>query len=193
MIRSYANPLPNPWCYAITGVDMPKSQTGLVLIASLLMLLIISLLALGIGGSALEGQRQANRHFTKVLAYNTADSALAAAEADLWNHRKESSWLMASTNITALDSSHSGSWWLSTWSGLSAVHTLTGYTHGKGMYRIERRQFIPINASAGQNQGVTLFRITSRGEGPDYDSTLGGGLSFIQSHFALFTTAQSQS
>lgn len=173
---------------------MPKSQRGLVLIAALLMLLVISLLGLGMGGSALEGQRQANRHLTQVLAYNTADSALAAAEAELLSHSTDPNWLSASSSVTTLDDSHNGSWWQnSSWDNLSAIHTIPDYPNGSGMYRIESREFIPINAATRQDQGVTLYRITSRGEGPDYDSALGGGLSVIQSHFALFTIVKSQS
>jgi len=167
---------------------MSRHQQGIVLVASLIILLIVSILALTLGTNSIDTLRQANSHYTKVLSYNTAESALGAAESALWNHKNDATWLSSASNVITLDTSLNGYWWRSNWSSLSSVQTLTDYTHGRGLYRIEKRQFIPINAKAGQTQGVTLFRITSRGEGPDYDQSAGGGMTLLQSHYALFTT-----
>ena len=167
---------------------MRYHQQGIVLVASLIILLIISILALSLGSSSIDTLRQANSHYTKVLSYNTAESALGAGESSLWNNRKDANWLSSANHVVTLDTSLGGNWWRGSWSTLNSVQTLSDYAHGKGMYRIEKRQFIPINAQAGQTQGVTLFRVTSRGEGPDYDANEGGGMTLIQSHYALFTT-----
>lgn len=162
-------------------------QQGMALIVAMLITLIIGIIAVAIGKTALQNQQNAAGEFDTLASYSLAQSAMNSAE-----HTFRQTVL---TNKDRIYSSHPQSistgidtdanWWHSTanWVG-SKITALTGLAGTAPRYRIEQRDFIPISADLEEKNGRQLFRITTRGQGQ------GDAITTLQSHIGVLGQKQ---
>ncbi|MCD8548145.1 MAG: hypothetical protein LRY38_06950 [Aeromonadaceae bacterium] len=170
---------------------MTRSQQGIALITALIITLLIGIIAMAVGKSAIRSQQTASSQYDQARSQAIAQSAMLRAEA-LFRSTVASDidliFAGASGSIsTSLESN--AAWWRedSNWDSNSSTTSFSGLTEGSPKFRIEEREFVPISADVEEQQGRQYFRVTSRGEGP------GGSHTLLQSYFVVTTTRKTSS
>jgi len=168
---------------------MTRSQQGIALITALIITLLIGIIAMAVGKSAIRSQQTASSQYDQARSQAIAQSAMLRAEA-LFRSTVAADvnqiFAGASGSIsTSLESD--AAWWRSSSNWASNTTSFSGLTEGSPQFRIEEREFVPTSADVEEQQGRQYFRVTSRGEGP------GGSHTLLQSYFVVTTTRKTSS
>lgn len=156
---------------------MHKAQ-GMILIASLIIMLLVSVLAIAVGKYTLGGQQQVAANYDKLKSYAAADAALSYAEIFIANR---STWQL----LRWSDSAVTSQWWQTEANWTSAVgNHITAFTQypateGTAKYRIERYGLAPKDLEAGATKGKVIYRVTSLGK------SVGESMTTMQSLYAV--------
>lgn len=156
---------------------MHKAQ-GMILVASLIIMLLVSVLAIAVGKYTLGGQQQVAANYDKLKSYAASDAALSYAEKILAS--KTPAQL-----ISRSDNSLPSQWWQieANWA-IAANNHITAVTEypaaeGTAKYRIERYALQGQNLEAGVKKGRVIYRVTSLGK------SVGESLTTMQSLYAV--------
>lgn len=155
-------------------------QQGMALIVALVITLIIGIIAVAIGRSALQNQQSAGSQYDMLRSYTAAQSAINRAERVFKQTVIADESKIYSSHAQSISSVlDSADWWktLSNWQNKATAYA--GLTSGNPRYRFEQRQFVPFSADIEEKNGQQYFRVTGRGEGP------ASAVSMIQAHFTV--------
>lgn len=155
-------------------------QQGMALIVALVITVIIGIIAVAIGRSALQNQQSASSQYDMLRSYTAAQSAVNRAERLFKQTVVNDEARIFSKHTNTISSTlDSANWWqtLSNWQTKATAYA--GLSSGNPRYRIEQRQFIPFSADIEEKNGQQYFRVTGRGEGP------GSSVSMIEAYFTV--------
>jgi Tfp pilus assembly protein PilX len=155
-------------------------QQGMALIVALVITLIIGIIAVAIGRSALQNQHSASNQYDLLRSYTSAQSAMNRAER-LFKQTviNDESKIYSSTPQAISSTLDDADWWQDPAKWAANATAYNGLTAGAPQFRIEQRQFIPFSADIEEKNGQQFFRVSSRGEGP------GSAVSMIQAYFTV--------
>ncbi|MEM7097111.1 MAG: pilus assembly protein [Pseudomonadota bacterium] len=167
-----------------TGYHFPKSQTGVALFISLVLLLILTIIGVSsVQTTTLELRMSRNEH-DRLLAFQSAESALRDAEAAL--ELVPSTAFFDGTNglYQIADMGNDEVWWAAaTWTGgnsTTAPNNIDGVA-APARYIVEHMGAIIRENNAHQQDGpyanastdrIEMFRITARGVGGTANSVV---------------------
>ena len=165
-------------------------QHGMALVVALVITLIIGIIAVAVGKTALQNQQNAAGEFDTLTSYTLAQSAMNSAERLFRDTVVSDKGRIYSDSPNTISTPIDGdpSWWRdeSNWS--SDTVELTGLTLGSSAFRpkfrIEQRQFAPLSADLEEKNGRQFFRITSRAVGP------GGAIATLQTYISVMAQKQ---
>ena len=152
-----------------------SKQKGMVLIASLIILILCSFIAVGIGRFAITSKQDASGHFAQLRGYVDATAAMTRAEYLIWDALMDASkrhllepptGQEPATLVTDID--NDAYWWRNKDTWLKSATKFTDYdsnTGAKPRFRIEKREFVPNSLLATDPHGVNVYRVISRGGG----------------------------
>lgn len=136
-------------------------ERGMILVAALIIMLLVSILAISVGKFTVRGQQQASANYDKLKSYAAADAGLGYAE-NIISTRSSSDQL---TNMVV--SSLSENWWSdpANWqvSAPNKIYQLDNYGDGVVLYRMEDKGFQGENLEAAVKKGRHIYSVTSRG------------------------------
>ena len=158
----------------------PMKQHGMALVVALVITLIIGIIAVAVGKTALQNQQSATGEFDTLASYTLAQSGMNRAERifrDTVVTDKAKIYSDATDSIsTPIDDDPD--WWQKADNWSVSTQTLT-LDHGASQFRIEERQFAPLSADLEEKNGRLFFRVTSRAVGP------GGSVTTLQSYIGV--------
>ncbi len=158
----------------------PMKQHGMALVVALVITLIIGIIAVAVGKTALQNQQSATGEFDTLASYTLAQSGMNRAERifrDTVVTDKAKIYSDAADSIsTAIDDDPD--WWQEADNWSANTQTLT-LDHGAPQFRIEQREFAPLSADLEEKNGRLFFRVTSRAVGP------GGSVTTLQSYIGV--------
>ena len=155
-------------------------QQGMALIVALVITLIIGIIAVAIGRSALQNQQSASSQYDMLRSYTAAQSAINRAERVFKQTVINDESKIYSTHAQSISSVlDSADWWQTPSNWQNKATAYAGLTSGNPHYRIEQRQFVPFSADIEEKNGQQYFRVTGRGEGP------ASAVSMIQAYFTV--------
>ncbi len=143
----------------------PSRQNGAILAATLMMLLVISLIGITAMETASLQGKMARNTIDRQLAFQAAETAFRTAGSYIRNTTERPK---ATSNCNSppciLDSTALSSGWWDTSS--DSFWTSNGTQVGDAQYVIEERAFVPDSLSVGHNipTGRDFYNITSRGK-----------------------------
>jgi len=152
-----------------------KQQQGMVLIGALVVLLIISMMAVGLGLFTVASQQQATANTDALHSYTAADEAMRYAEYQMNNNTDK---LTVGASAAIVTAQLSDNWWFSdeNWNvpeGCTscAVKTLpSGDNLSK--YRIEWIKKKKFNMKATEQLGFYYLRTVTKGHGDGTAETM---------------------
>lgn len=168
---------------------MLNSERGIVLISSLIILIIISIIAIAVGQSSVRNQQMGSARADQLRGQALATSSMNKADADFRNaivYNPANLVPSGATNlVTTMDTN---GWWLidSNWSN-AGVHSFTELNNAAGgepRYRLEYREKIQVNSNIEEKITRSMYRTTTRGNGPGEDTR-----SIMQAYF-IFNSAE---
>ena len=152
-------------------------ESGMILVAALIIMLLVSILAISVGKFTVRGQQQSSANYDKLKSYAAADAALSFAE----NFTATKTHPLALVNF--VDTGLANNWWSSSsnWqmSQSNKIRQLAGYADGSAYYRLENKGFQGENLEAATKKGRYIYSVTSRGVSP------GESVPTMQSLYAL--------
>ena len=161
-------------------------QHGMALVVALVITLIIGIIAVAVGKTALQNQQNAAGEFDTLTSYTLAQSAMNSAEHLFRNTIVSDKALIYSDAQNSISTPIDGdpSWWRTESNWNSDTVELAGLTLGSSAFRpkfrIEQRQFVPLaSADMEDKNGKQFFRITSRAVGP------GGAITTLQTYISV--------
>lgn len=165
-------------------------QHGMALVVALVITLIIGIIAVAVGKTALQNQQNAAGEFDTLTSYTLAQSAMNSAERlfrdTIVNHKERIYSNSADTISSAIDGDPD--WWREDTDWSVNTVDVTGLTLGSAQFRpkfrIEQRQFAPLSADLEEKNGRQFFRITSRAVGP------GGAIATLQTYISVMAQKQ---
>ena len=141
-------------------------QHGMALVVALVITLIIGIIAVAVGKTALQNQQSATGEFDTLASYTLAQSGMNRAVRifrDTVVTDKAKIYSDATDSIsTPIDDDPD--WWQEADNWSVSAQTLT-LDHGSSQFRIEQRQFAPLSADLEEKNGRLFIRVTSRAEG----------------------------
>lgn len=147
-----------------------KKQTGIVLVASLIILIICSFIAVGIARFMIGNQQDASGQYEQLQSYADATAVMYQAKYQFGNALADSTLrkkLTPGANgaiVTSFD--NTPYWWrdASIWASQSTEFTdYTGNSSEKPRYRIEQREFVPEGLLASEKTGTYTYRVICKG------------------------------
>ena len=167
-------------------------QHGMALVVALVITLIIGIIAVAVGKTALQNQQNVAGEFDTLTSYTLAQSAMNRAERlfrdTIVNANDKKRIYSNSANSISSVIDADPDWWRdeSNW-GADSVE-VAGLTLGSAQFRpkfrIEQRQFAPLSADLEEKNGRQFFRITSRAVGP------GGAMVNLQTYISVMAQKQ---
>lgn len=140
---------------------------GMALVSALIITLIVGIVAMAIGRSALTSQQNSAIEFDALSGFALAQSGMNAAERlfrDTLVNDKTRIYSAATNAIsTPLDSD--AEWWRDPQRWATTARSAQGLTTGTPQFRIEEREFVPLSADMEEQNGRLFFRVSSRGSG----------------------------
>lgn len=168
-------------CAILEWINKPMKQQGMALVVALVITLIIGIIAVAIGKTALQNQQNAAAELDSLNSYTLAQSAMNTAERVFRNtviSDKERIYSdHANTISTTIDAN--ADWWRDTSNWASNTVSVAGLEGNAPQYRIEEREFAPLSADLEEKNGRQFFRVTSRGEGK------GAAVTILQSYIGV--------
>lgn len=161
-----------------------NKQRGIVLIAALIILIICSFIAVGIGHFAISSKQDTSAQFTQLQGYVDASSALSRADFLFKNAMSSAPDTLIAGNpnsiVTTFDSTPY--WWQKDNIWQSKGTTFTNYTSNTGVtprFRMEFREFVAGGGSllATEKRGRNIYRVIARGGDADTSTSI------IESYF----------
>lgn len=163
---------------------MNRPPRGIALVAALIITLLIGIIAMAIGKTAIRSQQTANSQYDQARSEAIAKSAMLRAEALFRSTVADNidAIYADATDSISTDLDTDASWWRNSSNWASNTTSFSALSEGAPQFRIEEREFVPTSADVEEQQGRQYFRVTSRGEGP------GGAHTLLQSYFVVSTT-----
>lgn len=160
-------------------------QQGIVLIAALIILIICSFIAVGVGRFAISSKQDASGQFSQLRGYVDATAALSRANDLLYymviNDPEKLDPATSNAITTELDTT--AYWWRDNAIWQRKGTEFTEYTSNTGIkprFRIEQREFIGRNLLANESRGSNIYRVITRGVGEGGQAT-----NVIESYFTV--------
>lgn len=156
-------------------------QNGIVLIAALIILIICSFIAVGVGQLTIRSKQDTTSQFIQLRSYIDAVAALNKASQlftnALTNDTSKLTPEASGAIVTTFDTTNG--WWRnsSKWQYNTIEFTdYSGNSSTKPRFRIEKREFVPNSLSATETYGVITYRVIARGGDSD-------NIDMIESYF----------
>lgn len=163
---------------------MQMKQGGMALIVALVISLVIGIVAVAIGESAMRSQRMATIERDQLSSLLNAQSTISWVEgqfAQLVTNDQSKIFVGTSGAISSqLDSNPD--WWRddNNWTEDNGVHTISAANvASQPMYRMEQRQFVPFSVDLSETNGMQFYRVTVR------DTTSGQTTTKLQALFMV--------
>lgn len=160
-----------------------RKQQGMTLVMAIVITLLVGLMAISIGNSALQNQRVAAIKQEHMTALANAQSGIAWAEGEFAETvlNDESRLFASAENTISSVLDENENWWREEirWQA-NNVKTLPGsYLNGDSRYRIEERDFQTESGDFENKMGTQFFRVTAQGR------TDGDAIATIQTLFSV--------
>jgi Tfp pilus assembly protein PilX len=152
-----------------------KRQRGTALITALLMVVVVSILGVGISQQVIALRKVSAVNYDQTLSFNSAESALLAAQSAITQAFLEPDVIKAMAN----DSNTAANWWRtsSNWSSAIEVDNIVSDSETKPSYLIKDNG--TNNVMIGTNDLTRRFyRVTTQAQGKGQSAV------FLQSYYA---------